>query len=197
MKKIDFEKCLSRMAPIGSDIRDRAGKIHRDVNQFYGFKPYAYHLNQVAACVTRYLSSVLSDEEDILPVLFAAYFHDSIEDARLTYNDVRKIASEYMEQEQAFLAAEIVYALTNEKGRNRKERANDKYYEGIRTTPYAPLVKACDRLANYSFAKEHSDHMAKCYAKEMDEFLSKITVETEDQRYRIPEELLTALKNSN
>ena len=133
--------------------RDRAGKIHRDVNQFYEFKPYAYHLNQVAACVTRYLSSVLSDEEDILPVLFAAYFHDSIEDARLTYNDVRKIASEYMEQEQAFLAAEIVYALTNEKGRNRKERANDKYYEGIRTTPYAPLVKACDRLANYSYAK--------------------------------------------
>ena len=197
MKKIDYEKCLSRMAPIGSDIRDRAGKIHRDVNQFYEFKPYAYHLNQVAACVTRYLSSVLSDEEDILPVLFAAYFHDSIEDARLTYNDVRKIASEYMEQEQAFLAAEIVYALTNEKGRNRKERANDKYYEGIRTTPYAPLVKACDRLANYSFAKEHSDHMATCYAKEMDEFLSKITVETVDQRYRIPEELLTALKNSN
>jgi len=197
MKKIDFEKCLSRMAPIESDIRDRAGKIHRDVNQFYGFKPYSYHLNQVAACVTRYLSSILSDEEDILPVLFAAYFHDSIEDARLTYNDVRKIASEYMDKEQSFLAAEIVYALTNEKGKNRKERANDKYYEGIRTTPYAPLVKACDRLANYSFAKEHSDHMAKCYAKEMDEFLCKITVETADQRYRIPEALLTALKNSN
>ena len=197
MKTVDFENCLSHVAPIESDIRDRAGKIHRDVNQSYGFEPYAYHLNQVAACVTRYLSSVLSDKEDILPVLFAAYFHDSIEDARLTYNDVKKIAAEYMEKEQAFLAAEIVYALTNEKGRNRKERANDKYYEGIRTTPYAPLVKACDRLANYSFAKEHSDHMATCYAKEMDEFLSKITVETVDQRYRIPEELLTALKNSN
>ena len=197
MKKIDFEKCLSRMAPIESDIRDRAGKIHRDVNQFYGFKPYSYHLNQVAACVTRYLSSILSDEEDILPVLFAAYFHDSIEDARLTYNDVRKIASEYMDKEQSFLAAEIVYALTNEKGKNRKERANDKYYEGIRTTPYAPLVKTCDRLANYSIAKEHRDHMAKCYTKEMDEFITKITVETADQRYLIPEELLTALKDAN
>jgi (p)ppGpp synthase/HD superfamily hydrolase len=197
MEKIDFEKCLSRMAPVESDFRDRAGKIHRDVNQFYEFKPYSYHLCQVAACVTGYLPLVVSDEKDILPVLFAAYFHDSIEDARLTYNDVRRIASEYMDNEQAFLAAEIVYALTNEKGRNRKERANDKYYEGIRTTPYAPLVKACDRLANYSFAKEHSDHMAKCYAKEMDEFLCKITVETADQRYRIPEALLTALKNSN
>ena len=66
------------------------------------------------------------------------------------------------------LATEIVYALTNEKGRNRHERANEKYYAGIRDTMYAPLVKACDRLANYNYAKETHSRMVSCYEKEME-----------------------------
>ena len=36
--------------------------------------------------------------------MFGAYFHDSIEDARLTYNDVHKIALEYMNEDQAIIA---------------------------------------------------------------------------------------------
>ena len=72
-----------------------------------------------------------------------------------------------MTEAQAYMAAEIVYALTNEKGRNRHERANDKYYEGIRNTKYAPLVKACDRLSNYEFAKATKSRMVKMYESEM------------------------------
>ena len=195
MERIDFENYLLRIAPIVSNIGSRAGQIHADVNQFYGDKPYAYHLNQVADYVSEYLSSIVASEDDILPVLLAAYFHDSIEDARLTYSEVKKTASEYMNRDQAELAAEIVYALTNEKGRTRKERANDKYYEGIRDTPYAPLVKACDRLANYTCSKNHNDSLVRCYVKEMDEFISKLTVQTDDKRYLIPDELLIALRD--
>ena len=40
-----------------------------------------------------------------------------------------------------------MYALTNEKGRTRAERAGVKYYEGIRAVPYAPMVKLADRMA--------------------------------------------------
>ena len=46
-----------------------------------------------------------------------------------------------MTNEQCITAAEIVYALTNDKGRTRKERAGEHYYAGIRETPYAPFVK--------------------------------------------------------
>jgi len=57
----------------------------------------------------------------------ACWGHDLIEDCRVSYNDVK----DALGQE----AADIIYAVTNEKGKNRKERANDKYYEGIRNTP--------------------------------------------------------------
>jgi hypothetical protein len=49
------------------------------------------------------------------------------------------------------LMPEIVYALTNGKGRTRAERANDHYYEGIRKTRLAPFVKMCDRMANIRY----------------------------------------------
>jgi hypothetical protein len=48
-------------------------------------------------------------------------------------------------------AADIIYAVTNDKGKNRKERAGVKYYEGIRKTPGAVFVKLCDRIANVQY----------------------------------------------
>ena len=37
------------------------------------------------------------------------------------------------------------------KGRNRGERANDLYYQGIRQTKFASFIKMCDRLANIQY----------------------------------------------
>ena len=177
-------------------IRKKADEVHRAVNQWYDEKPYFYHLNKVAEHVIEYLPFIVYNEEDILPVLFSAYFHDSIEDARLTYNDVMKIAKEYMTDKQALLATEIVYALTNEKGRNRHERANEKYYKGIRIIPYAPLVKACDRLSNYEYAKSTNSRMVNMYEKEMEDFIRNIYPSyqpIEDKRFTLPKELVYAL----
>ena len=196
MDKREFNTYLGSISDIELGIRKEAASVHENVNQHYDEHPYFYHLNKVATNVIEFVSEIITKEEDILPVLFGAYFHDSIEDARLTYNDVKKIAEKYMSEEQAFLAVEIVYALTNEKGRNRHERANDKYYEGIRAIPYAPLVKACDRLSNYEFAKETKSRMVKMYEKEMDEFIFKLTTFGEkDIRFTLPSELIASLRN--
>ena len=51
-----------------------------------------------------------------------------------------------------FIGSEIAYALTNEKGRTRTDQANEKYYEGIRSTKYAPMVKYADRIANLRYS---------------------------------------------
>ena len=169
-----------------------AQNVHEKVNQDYDGKPYYIHLNAVASYTFKYIPLICEKEEDVLPVLFGAYFHDSIEDARLTYNDVMKIAKGIMSDEQAYMAAEIVYALTNEKGRNRHERANDKYYEGIRTTKYAPLVKAADRLANYGYAKSTHSRMEKCYRDEMKDFIKK-ALTAEDGTLLIPKEMVDEL----
>ena len=196
MDKKEFNQYICTLAEAENKIQEISAKVHEDVNQHYDEHPYFYHLNKVATNVIEFVPEIITKKEDILPVLFGAYFHDSIEDARLTYNDVKKIAEKYMGEEQAFLAVEIVYALTNEKGRNRHERANDKYYEGIRAIPYAPLVKACDRLSNYEFAKATQSRMVKMYEKEMDEFIFKLTTFGEkDIRFTLPSELIAALRD--
>jgi hypothetical protein len=130
----------------------------------------------VADVAMRYGHEVVAKEEDVVPLMFAAYYHDSIEDARLTYNDVTAIARKYMDAEQAYMAAEIVYALTNDKGRTRSERAGDKYYEGIRNTRYASFLKMCDRLANlrYSTLFGIKSRMAEVYEREHPHFIASI-----------------------
>lgn len=196
MDRVAFNKSLARVTEQEMAIYKRAYQVHARVNQYYDNHPYIFHLHQVFENLVEFGCDVFSDQRDILPVIFAAYFHDSIEDARLTYNDVRDIAREYMSDDQAWLAAEIVYALTNEKGRTRSDRANDSYYKGIQQTPYAPLVKACDRLANYNYAWFTKSKMAKMYKDEMDKFISHITVDTVDPRYLVPVELINALKQN-
>lgn len=155
-------------------ISKEAELVHSSVNQFYDDKPYFYHLNMVVSLIENFGYEVINNENEILSVIFAGYFHDSIEDARLTYNDVKKIALKYMNEFYATMATEIVYALTNEKGRNRHERANDKYYEGIRNTKYASFIKLCDRYANMKYSLDNKSRMYDLYKKELEEFLSKI-----------------------
>lgn len=101
-----------------------------------------------------------------------------------------------MVSEQAYIAAEIVYALTNEKGRNRSERANDKYYSDIRETPFAPFVKMCDRFANMSYSSMKNSRMIDVYKKELEHFLDCITVkDNSDCRFSIPIEIVKDIKN--
>lgn len=197
---MDIQAKLEELSPIISEIRNDAHALHASVNQAYDrIRPYGFHLDMVVNWVRKYIGEVCENEQDVLPIYFAAFYHDSIEDARLTYNDVMKIAEALMEKEQAFLATEIVYALTNEKGRNRAERANEKYYEGIRATPYASFVKLADRLANtaYAFSKGTADslRMSKVYREELPGFLEAIKVETQDIRFRLPDAMVEDLWN--
>ena len=166
-----------------------ARDLHDSVNQKYNATlPYGYHLDMVARYAADYGHEVLADAADLLPLLFGAYFHDSIEDARLSYNDVTRRAA-------AFMAAEIVYALTNDKGRTRSERAGERYYAGIRATPYAPFVKLCDRAANTAFSARAADggnsRMSKIYANEWPHFLAAIRVDRPaDVRFTLPTALI-------
>ena len=196
MKKKDFEKYIQANSNIVISIAKNAEFIHNEVNQKYDDKPYFVHLSSVAHYAEVYGHNVCENDNDILPLIFGAYFHDSIEDARLTYNDVTAIARKYMTNQQAYVATEIVYALTNEKGRNRAERANEKYYSGIRETPFAPFVKMCDRFANMFYSSINKSRMIDVYKKEFEHFLDCITVKyNSDCRFSIPNEMINEIKN--
>lgn len=199
MKKETFDNYCSSHTAEMDEIKTSAWALHKSVNQTYdGTLPYGHHLSMVADAAMTYGYEVIAREGDIIPVIFAAYYHDSIEDARLTYNDVMKIAKRQMSKEQALMATEIVYALTNDKGRTRAERAGEKYYEGIRTTPYAPLIKLCDRFANMSHSFHGSDksnvHMREVYSREWKHFLSAITADTDDSRFHLPKVLVAEVE---
>lgn len=200
MTEQEFATYLSRYSSTIEAIRSRAHQIHDNVNQRYdSIHPYGYHLDMVADAVMRYCASICTDPTDIIPLIFGAYFHDSIEDARLTYNNVVAEAERFMNHAQAFTAAEIAYALTNEKGRTRAQRADDRYYAGIRATPYAPSVKLADRYANLSYSLRSDNvanrHMSRTYLDEMPHFLHSITMESSDPRLTLSPALLSRIHN--
>ena len=198
MEQKVFQAALERNKDVIERIRQSAHDLHQSVNQIYGKNlPYGYHLDMVAGEAIEFGHLVCVDENDVVPMLFGAYYHDSIEDARLTYNDVMKRAKEFMDERQALLATEIVYALTNEKGRTRAERADERYYEGIRKTPYAPFMILCDRVANITFSCSGRDadnlHMKEVYKKEVPHFLQAINPHSDDPRFSIPIEVVIQL----
>ena len=138
---------------------------HRKTNHFYDkYLPYEFHLRMVY--------NVYEDFQHLLTKKLnyccgiAVWAHDTIEDTRVSYNDV--------ENQLGVEVADIVYAVTNDKGKNRKERAGDKYYEGIRNTPGAVFVKLCDRIANVQYGKMTKSRMFEMYKKENDEFVVQL-----------------------
>ena len=153
-----------------------AKKCHNSTNHLYDGKPYdEAHLQLVVDTAVNFIQVYpeLIPTDMIPNIISACWCHDIIEDTRQTPNDVVKNTN--------LEVAKLVFALTNEKGWNRDDRSNDKYYEGIRNTPYAIFVKLCDRIANVNYSKSHGSSMFKKYQKENNHFISKIY----DDKYEV------------
>ena len=188
MEKQLFISIVERYYPWISCLEKAAFQIHDDVNQKYDHVlPYGFHLKMVASFVSRYGYLVAESEADILILYAAVYLHDAIEDTRMTYNDIVKFIDDFrvgslvlpeeIKRKLEEQVPEIVYALTNEKGRNRKERANETYYKGIRDTRFASFIKMCDRLANiqYTMMFVFANRMLEVYRREYPEFIRSIS----------------------
>lgn len=144
--------------------RKFAFKSHSSTNHNYDGLPYRVHLRMVLQFAKKYINLIPEDKREI--VLAACYVHDAIEDCRLTYNDVKEVLGVEV--------ADIVYALTNDKGKNRKQRAGENYYRGIRETEFATFVKLCDRFANLNYSTLRGSRMSDMYKKEMPHFIKSI-----------------------
>lgn len=159
-------------------IAEKAFQAHADCNHKYADDlPYSFHLKMAAAVADQFKHLLSEERGHYVPELDlqlsyydiakkAVYFHDAIEDARMTYNDVCSLIGEK--------AADVVYAVTNEKGKTRAERANDNYYQGIRETPLAVFVKLCDRIANVKYGQMVGSRMVEMYRKENPNFVKKL-----------------------
>ncbi len=146
------------------ETKKYAVKCHANVNHRYGNHSYDFHLEKVYMVGLKFMH--LIKEEERSNVLSACWCHDLVEDTRETYNDVKKATNERV--------ADIVYALTNEKGKSRTERANHKYYFEMRQVYGATFVKICDRIANVEYSKESGSSMFEKYKKENDNFVDQM-----------------------
>ena len=139
-----------------NDIFNWATAKHAD--QKYGDGPYSDHLRDVYFVLEKI---GISDED----ILVAAICHDVLEDTTLTYNDLVEVIGKN--------SADIVYDVTNELGKNRKERAM-KTYPKIAANPKAIMVKLADRIANTTYSKESGSSMYDKYCKEFPDFKSQL-----------------------
>ena len=148
-----------------NDIMNYAIQAHTDCNHRYAkVYPYSYHLEIAVAFGKKFKH--LIPEKDWNDVEGGIWCHDLIEDARQTYNDVKKSTNK--------VVAEYSYVLANEKGRDRAHRANAKYYRGIRRYKHASFIKLCDRLANVYYSIQSKSPMLETYKKEQSHFRNEL-----------------------
>lgn len=141
---------------------------HRNTNHMYDmYLPYEFHLRMVVNVYKDFKDLLEPNHDHLVEICeLAAWGHDLIEDTRVSYGDVKKVLGE--------MAANIIYAVSNEKGKNRKERANAKYYEGIRNTEGAIFIKVCDRVANVQYSKMSKSRMFEMYREENKHFMEQL-----------------------
>jgi (p)ppGpp synthase/HD superfamily hydrolase len=139
--------------------RNFAVNAHRSTNHLYDGQPYENHLEMVVNNAAKFMELITSNYSEVIA---ACWLHDTVEDCRVTYNDIKK--------EFGYCVAELVFAVTNEKGRTRKDRANANFYKCLVSVPDAPYVKICDRLANIQYSSLTVSKMLSAYRKEAEIF---------------------------
>ena len=136
-----------------------AQKAHA-AQMYGGCYPYFKHLENVYKILVEFGYS--HDNPEDHPILIAAYLHDIIEDTATSYSDVKK--------EFGLEIAEIVFCMTDEMGRNRKEK-KEKTYPKIRSNPKSIILKLADRIANINFSiSAQQTSFIEMYRKEFPEF---------------------------
>ena len=128
--------------------------------QMYDQYPYFKHLENVYNVLLRF--GFKEENLEDLDILIASWLHDVMEDTARSYSDVKKEFGQNV--------AEIVYCLTDELGRNRKEK-KEKTYPKIRSNSKSIILKVADRIANIEYAIENKNQsFVDMYSKEFEDF---------------------------
>lgn len=165
-----------------------------DTNHYYGKDEdqvlYSYHLAKVFN-VTMIFIHLVDHVYCREVVLASAWTHDSIEDHRITRGDLSKALDEGIMDVNI---AALSFALTNEKGATRADRANAKYYSDMKNVYYADFLKLMDRVANI----EEDGDMKSKYKKEMPNFFEKLkNISVDEDVDKFDEEIQSKIKSQS
>jgi guanosine-3',5'-bis(diphosphate) 3'-pyrophosphohydrolase len=137
-----------------------AASVH--AGQKYGEFPYTKHLEDVVAVLKELLplGDYYPNSEE--SVLTAAWLHDAIEDTDTTFEQIFDEFGRYV--------ARVVFACTDEPGKNRRERHERTYPKLKAAGREAIAVKLADRIANVRHSMTYNHSMLQMYQKEYAEF---------------------------
>ena len=91
-------------------------------------------------------------------LLLGGFLHDTVEDTSVTIEEIKSLFGDEV--------ADMVFRVTDEPGKNRKER-KAKTYIKIRGHEKATILKLCDRIANVEYGSgEQKERYIAMYAKE-------------------------------
>jgi (p)ppGpp synthase/HD superfamily hydrolase len=181
-------------------VQNLADELHDGVNHMYGNTkslPYIFHLLETEECLDM-LSYLFPDEFDLegsrekdslsrhVIIRAAGFLHDTIEDTRISYNELREIVKSKLSllfrgqlnsvecHDNATKVVEIVFACTDVRGRTREERHGGEYWSLLLSKEDNVLVKLADRFANSKYSLQTKSSMLKKYKTEFPEFSNKI-----------------------
>lgn len=132
--------------------------------------PYHYHLLKTKE-VGQHFSQFYPEMDD-REFYIACLGHDVLEDTACKEQDL-------IEWGFPAFSIELIKAVTDEPGKNRKERKL-KTYPKIRGNKLATALKLCDRIANVrANLEEGNDGLINMYRNEHQEFINNLQVEGE------------------
>lgn len=142
-----------------------AAEYHK--HQKYGDHPYLVHLYDVVQILNEYGYNIDAYQN----LIAAAWLHDALEDTTLNYATIKK--------ELGVQVAEIVFAVTDELGRSRKERK-------VKTLPKldnfldAQIVKLADWIANLRDVHRSRPDLLQMYQKDYGAFKAAVRRQATD-----------------
>ena len=136
--------------------RENARNYHNSANCLYSNHEYIYHVDMVVNNLIEY-KNIFINKDDYISTYIAGYYHDCIEDAQLSFNDIKYVSN--------VVVAKIVLAVTDVHEENRLLRhlmtmgKTVKDYRAI-------ILKLCDIKANAKYSRDNKSSMYKKYVEE-------------------------------
>jgi len=147
---------LSDMESYLNEHRKKVNDIHNKANCKYDGKEYVIHLDMVVDGIMKY-ETVFLNHSDYRIAVIGGYYHDTIEDAQLTFNDVKAVTNREV--------ARIVLDVTDVHEENRLLR--HLFTMGKTVKDYRSIiVKMADMRANGLYSKVNGSSMYKKYVAE-------------------------------
>lgn len=140
--------------PEDIEIEAKVMAFDAHIGQMYGSHDYSVHLVHVTDTLLRF-----GFDDPIL--LAAGWLHDALEDTDLTREQIEATCGQRV--------AEIVWRVTDEPGKNRRERKRLTYPK-IAGSQDALVIKLADRIANVSESFRNNTGLLEMYKKEYPEF---------------------------